>query len=232
MTVDRIKLKGVYARLRGIERAIPDRDAIVSIDIGQDVDDIVKQLAHILGEDMGSFHIPRAAFDRDGGYCRIGPLKSKLLQLVTYLEHVHHVGTEIIEIGSLYNSIRDEELKRRCSDLLSAPGDFDRAINQATQVLEDRIRTKSGQDAKLTGTQLVGAALKASPNESILKVSTDEGEQRGISDICRGMMLAFRNPTHHQITDKFSREDALKVCAFVDNLLRVIDGAIVARPGS
>ncbi len=40
-------------------------------------------------------------------------------------------------------------------------------------------------------------------------------------------MGAFRNPTHHRTTDRFSREDALKVCAFIDNLLRAIDEAEV-----
>lgn len=38
--------------------------------------------------------------------------------------------------------IKDQILNRRCSDLLNAPGSFDRVINQATQVLEDRLRTK------------------------------------------------------------------------------------------
>jgi hypothetical protein len=38
-------------------------------------------------------------------------------------------------------------------------------------------------------------------------------------------MLAFRNPTHHHIADTYSREDALKVCAFIDNLLGTIDAA-------
>jgi hypothetical protein len=38
-------------------------------------------------------------------------------------------------------------------------------------------------------------------------------------------MLAFRNPTHHKITDKYRREDALKVCAFIDNILSVLEGA-------
>ncbi len=38
-------------------------------------------------------------------------------------------------------------------------------------------------------------------------------------------MLAFRNTAHHKIADTFTREEALKVCAFIDNLLRRIDNA-------
>jgi len=43
----------------------------------------------------------------------------------------------------------------------------------------------------------------------------------------RGIVLSFRNPTHHFITDKFSREDALKLVAFIDNLLQIIDSSKV-----
>ncbi len=152
-------------------------------------------------------------------------LRSRVSQLVSYLEVAHHVGTQVVEIGSLYNSIQDGDLKERCSDLLSAPGNFDRVVNQATLVLEDRIRRKSGQNGSLTGVQLVNRVLKTDRNETVLKVSDDPDEHEGICHICRGIMFAFRNPTHHHITDKFTREDALKVCAFIDDLLRVIDDA-------
>jgi len=36
-------------------------------------------------------------------------------------------------------------------------------------------------------------------------------------------MLAFRNPTHHYLSDSFKREDALKFTAFIDNLLQIVD---------
>jgi hypothetical protein len=43
-------------------------------------------------------------------------------------------------------------------------------------------------------------------------------------------MGAFRNPTHHRLVENMTREEALKVCAFIDNLLRVIDQAEVRAP--
>ena len=150
-------------------------------------------------------------------------------QLVSYLELGHSVGTQVVEIGSLYNSIRDSQLRDRCSDLLSAPGNFDRVINQATLVLEDRIRKKASGDNSLTGVQLINQVLKPDPGSSILKVSENRNEHEGICHICRGLMQAFRNPTHHQLIEKFSREDALKVCAFIDDILRMIDEAEVRR---
>jgi hypothetical protein len=35
-------------------------------------------------------------------------------------------------------------------------------------------------------------------------------------------MLAFRNPTHHYLSDSFKREDALKFTAFIDSLLKIL----------
>ena len=69
--------------------------------------------------------------------------------------------------------------------------------------------------------------MKVDPKNTLLLVSQDQGEQEGFSHIVRGMVGAFRNPTHHEISDRFTREDALKVCAFVDLLLQVIDDATV-----
>lgn len=232
VAIDRIALKGAYARLHGIERALPQQQvANVRAELALDCNNIAHQIGSLTGADVSPFIVPSAAFHGDGrsAWCNLQILRSKLLQLIHYLEHVYQVGAEVIQIGTLFNSIKDADLKSRCADLLSAPGNFDRAINQTTQVLEDRIRRKSEQDNNVTGVQLVNAVLKTDLNTTILKVSADESEQRGFTDICRGIMAAFRNPTHHQITDKFSREDALKVCAFIDNLLRVIDAAEVQR---
>lgn len=216
----------VSTRLKGIKEASAG-ETVLPVDYLQDINQIVAELENALGESLDHFRIPDSALYSDRRFCAPPTLKLKLNQIISYLEHVHHVSEKIIEIGSIYNSIRDEELKARCSDLLSAPGNFDRVINQATLVLEDRIRTKSGNGAGLTGVQLVNTVLKTDPADSVLVVATDPGEHEGFCHICRGMMQAFRNPTHHELSDRFSREDALKLCAFVDNLLQVIDGAEV-----
>ncbi len=74
---------------------------------------------------------------------------------------------------------------------------------------------------------MVNKALSADLAKTILRTSDDNDEHEGICHICRGIMQAFRNPTHHYITDKYSREDAIKLCAFIDNLLKIIDRASV-----
>jgi hypothetical protein len=47
--------------------------------------------------------------------------------------------------------LSDLELRERCEDLLLASANFDRATNQATLVLEDRIRKKSQPSTPLVG---------------------------------------------------------------------------------
>ena len=150
---------------------------------------------------------------------------------MAFLEVPLSESSEVMEIGTLFNSIRDDELRSRCSDLLSAPDKFDRPINQATQVLEDRIRERSRTNAGLIGADLVNKVIKSDPKKTVLLLSDDDGEQEGFSHIIRGMVGAFRNPTHRGIGDHFSREEGLKACGFADILLQVIDEAkVVGSP--
>jgi uncharacterized protein (TIGR02391 family) len=121
--------------------------------------------------------------------------------------------------------LSDPELRERCEDLLLASANYDRAVNQATLILEDRIRNKSQPSAQMVGENLVNCVLNADCTKTILQVSTNQDEQRGFTFIIRGIVPAFRNLTHHHITRTFTREEALRVCGFIDVVLRVVDGA-------
>jgi uncharacterized protein (TIGR02391 family) len=228
MAIDRTRLRGAYARLKGMQQAVMSSD-ICSGTLGHDLNGVAKELAQLLGEPMGSFELPHYAFfgggGGDRGFCKKDEVENKLNQLVSYLEYTQHVGEEIIQIGSIYNSIQDEHLKARCADLLSAPGNFDRVINQATLVLEDRIRSKSGSTTGAVGVALVSEVVKGER----LKFSAEKHEQDGYASILRGVVAAYRNPTHHHLLDHITREEALKVCAFIDCLLKIVDGADVAK---
>lgn len=134
----------------------------------------------------------------------------------------HHAALR----NAIESLIQDTELRARCIDLLLMKSKFDRPINQATLVLEERIRTRSQPQSSLVGENLVNFAFKDDPNTTVLRVDgggTDD--QRGFTQILRGIFPAFRNKTHHHITDSFSREDAIRVCAFIDVLLRVVDSS-------
>lgn len=227
MEMDRIKLRGCYARLKGLERAIPILSPIDG-SFAHDLNDIVALLKSLIGDEADPFFLPPNNIRTSSNgrrYCDRDPVLAKLLQALSYLEHVYQVTSQIMEIGSIYNSIRDNELKARCADLLSAPSAFDRVINQATLVLEDRLRRRSGKGSDLIGNALVNETIKRDLGSTTLKFSDDQGEQEGIANILRGIMGAFRNPTHHQISERFDREEALKFCAFIDNLLRLIEEA-------
>jgi uncharacterized protein (TIGR02391 family) len=120
--------------------------------------------------------------------------------------------------------VQDPELQSRCADILLASANFDRPVNQATLVLEDRIRRKAEPPKKLVGENLVNYAFNEDINRAVLSVaSNDPDDQRGFTQILRGVVPAFRNRTHHHLTNTFSREEALRVCGFIDVLLRVVD---------
>lgn len=125
----------------------------------------------------------------------------------------------------LTDYIHDKELRDRCLDLLKLESKFDRAINQATQVFEDRIRIKAEIAERIQGVNLINRALNADLTKTILKISENPEEHEGFCHIARGMMLAFRNPTHHYLTDEVTREQALKLCGFVDVLLAMLEKA-------
>lgn len=125
----------------------------------------------------------------------------------------------------LTDYIHDKELRDRCLDLLNLESKFDRVVNQATQVFEDRIRAKAELTERIQGVDLINKVLNADLNKTILRVSNNPDEHEGFCHISRGMMLTFRNPSHHQLTDEVSKEDALKLCGFVDVLLSILDKA-------
>ena len=126
--------------------------------------------------------------------------------------------------------IQDDVLRSRCKDLLLASSNFDRPINQATLVLEDRIRKKAQLRKRLVGENLVNNVFKEDLSKTVLKVeSNDPEDQRGFTQILRGIVPTFRNKTHHHISDSFSREEAMCVCGFIDVLLRVVDKSAKIR---
>lgn len=221
--MDRVKLQKCYGRLKGLKNIV-STDGYIVIDLISDYNATVCEAQKILNEDLESFIVKKYRINNtDPKTTNSFYLKDKLIQFISFLEYGYKLSEEIIEIGSIYNSIRDEELKSRCADILSAPSNFDRVINQATQVLENRIRTKSGLGRSFVGIKLINKALNSDSSKSVLVASENNDEHEGFCHICRGIMLAFRNPTHHYLSDSFLREDALKFTVFVDNLLKIVN---------
>lgn len=133
--------------------------------------------------------------------------------------------------GAIELLIHDQQLRSKCADILLAQSNYDRPINQATLVLEDRIRKKVKPPTPMVGEALVNYAFNEKLEKTRLQVASAQAEeQRGITIILRGFVPAFRNTTHHHIVDTFTQEDAIRTCAFIDLLLRVVDSTKVVTP--
>ena len=227
MNIEKNRVKKLQARLNGIRETVV-RDSYVRKEVGDDYNLTVKQIEKIINEDLTEFSLAENFWHyntHQEKWCHSEKIINKLFQLIPYLEEEISEVNDSSEIDILFNSIIDKELKSRCSDILVADSHYDRVINQSTQVLEDRIRKKANAERSLIGTQLVNKVLHTDISRSILKLSDYPDEHEGICHICRGIMLAFRNPTHHHLTDKYTQTEALKFCSFVDNILQIINNA-------
>jgi Protein of unknown function (Hypoth_ymh) len=120
--------------------------------------------------------------------------------------------------------LSDAELKRRCSDLLKGRGPYDRVVRESTTILDHRLKKLGGITGYMNPADVVGKVLN--PQKAIVKVSTEAAEQEGMFNICKGLVLAFRGPTHHTLSDALTRPEALKFCGFIDHLLTILDKAV------
>jgi uncharacterized protein (TIGR02391 family) len=139
---------------------------------------------------------------------------------------IHNRKPEPITAATIDTLLHDPQLRGRCKDLLQAGRHFDRVFREATTVLDDRLKKKTGI-TDMTPENLVGKALSPDPSKAVLEVSSAKSEQEGFHGICKGIMLTFRNKTHHSLSDKFTLADALKFCGFIDTVLGVIEQATV-----
>jgi hypothetical protein len=122
----------------------------------------------------------------------------------------------------LLEIIQDDELQDRCADLIKRPRNYDRVFREATTILEYRIRSLSGINQRMNPQALIGKALNPNPTQAILVISNDNSEQEGFFKICSGIEAVFRNRTHHEVSGRLTRYDAIKFCGFIDSLLLIL----------
>lgn len=132
--------------------------------------------------------------------------------------------------------IHDEELRKRCSDLLASPDNYDRVIREATTVLEDRIRKKCPHDklsrlipqsADQNGENLVNKLF--APGSPLLSISEDKNTHIAFQKILLGVFSYLRNPYHHRLDPNTEWSWAWSTVGFIDRLLSDINSCEVMQ---
>ncbi|MBR6252999.1 MAG: hypothetical protein IKR04_04080 [Clostridia bacterium] len=225
-------IQRIYSLLKGTFKAAKEQDNkyIYSNDVEM-YNGLIDKLDEITHDDYFSMYRIEHDDYTDNNYCSKYTFLIKIMPIMEYLNDTYIDDTEekIQKIGALYNAIEDTELQKRCGDiLLEASGAFDRVFNQATQVLEDRIKKKANlADTTIFGLPLISKAIHSKIENTILKFSDIPDIQEHYSSLFKGIIGVYRNTTHHGLDYKCSREDALKFCAYIDLLLKDVESAVV-----
>ncbi len=223
--MDKKELIKIYNLLNGTYKAIQAQSErwIGTNDISK-FNELLDKIYEITNDEFVIMYKMEESDYSGDSYCLKDTLLIKILPIIEYVNNIYIDNKEetIRKVGALYNSIEDTELQKRCGDiLLEASGAFDRVINQATQILEDRIKKKSGlENTTLIGNALVSKAIHSKLENTILKFSDDPNIQEQYAALFKGIIGVYRNPTHHGLDYECSREDALKFCAYIDLLLK------------
>ena len=221
MNENKYNIEKIYYLLLGIKETLYESDYSVPSKVIKQYNEMIRKLSLLADESLWEYKIEEKPDFDDGTYYNV-PFKYQLNQVISYIENMH-INTsdyQINKVGYLYNSIVDKELHERCGDILLGETAFDRAINQATQILEDRIKKKSGlEKTTLIGNSLISRAIHTKLDQTVLKFSDEADIQEGYSFLFKGLISIYRNPTHHSLNFKCDREYALKFCAYIDELL-------------
>jgi len=116
--------------------------------------------------------------------------------------------------------IVDDELRRRCEDLLAANGDHDRAVSQAGILLEDRVRKRINAPDTLLGMDLMTEAFRRQSGRLI--VSDVDAEQEASHQLFRGVVGTFKNPSSHRVITTYTQGTAVAIVRFIDLLLGIV----------
>lgn len=205
-----------------------DTDRLIE-DLGFDSDEIGANVQRLLGEGAVAPAADRA--ERDGRIAITEKGRRRLETATAERRPFREAQEAWVRVAQLQRElelarrnlpalIADDDLRRRCVDLLASSGDYDRVIREACVVLEDRVRAKVGAESKVTGVPLMESAF--SPQAGPLQLSPVREEQIGAMQLYRGVMAFFRNAAGHRLSDTYSQDDALRFVAFVDLLLAMV----------
>lgn len=134
--------------------------------------------------------------------------------------------------GATYESelvVIDPILRERCLNILNTLDEkglatqFDTVIREMSVILEDRLRQLSGCSAKLSGAELISAAM-AGDNPRI-QFSDRKDLQESAHLLFRGYSGFIRNEVMHKLVPSFTRQRVSQLLAMVDYLLDLLSTA-------
>lgn len=223
---DETQIKKYYSLLCGMQEAI--NWDFVDIEVVDKFNNILKNIQRITNDTiLLNYEIKdtkvRVYNNFNEATCHITDFDACMKPILRYLKD-NYINEDVTKIGTLYSTIENDELKKRCLDILSSKDAFDRVINQATQVLETEIKKKAKlEKEKLIGINLISKAIAPKKENTILLFSDEPEIQEAYAFLFKGIIGTYRNPTHHSTDYVCTREDAFKCCAFIDYLLKELN---------
>jgi hypothetical protein len=137
--------------------------------------------------------------------------------------------SKLAETESRSITLKDDELRERCLDLLLRPGKADTAVREAAVVLEHRVRKMASLSDDAYGVGVVDRALSPKSGNLLFPGSTTERE--GLHQLIRGTIGFFKNPTSHRIIADYDVTRARQVVGLVDTLLQLLQEAQLRAEG-
>ena len=234
----------LIARLDALAIQTISMDAYIDGTYGDDYNDILSKLMSV--SQVGKLVYAEFALPTDswrqlpsssvGKQVNAARLRSKIAQLSAVLKTQRETfSNKSLKIEYPLNSsdtitfyFADSELDSRCRDLINAHDHYDRAVNQATLILENRIKGKFPEYSEMNGLPLISKLINPDPTKTRILISEIGSEQEGFANLFKGIIGAYRNTTHHKI-EAMEKRRAIQICGFIDNLLEAIELSQIVR---
>jgi len=103
-------------------------------------------------------------------------------------------------------------------------GEFEDAIFNAMEAVEEGIRVRISADPMDTGVDLISKAMN--PKSPLLTFSTDNAEQEAAHSLYRGAIGSFKSPLGHRFLDSSDPVNTFECLALGSLLMRLLDRAM------
>ena len=120
--------------------------------------------------------------------------------------------------------VSDKQLLQKCLNPFN-DADYETAIFTAFKHVEERVRIASNADASDVGVNLMTLALHPQNGKLVIPKCQLPAEQEGVYNLFKGAIQFFKNPSSHRTVNYNKRIETIKIIAFADLLLEILDSA-------